>query len=826
MNFKSNFLTLSMREQICIVIIILSFLSFFVILCLSCSFCYEVLIQDYMQKKIYFYERYKELIESSFFFQNFCVLQYVEIIKRMQMELFRYHHNSTYTYLNMNNNFATHIEESLPFFNTNAHKNISENNEKIFTFSYNKNNSQVEKLRTLLASIYDSLDALIFSHDIYKSFRIPGYNVPILKSPIAVCPDEKVIITYNGSYLYETLRERKCNYTDNNTYFELGDLDSYFNAAIDRIKADIYIKLTGYLNNSFFLFEHMLEEASLEMINLDEVQYILKSEKAFSFESFDDYLAAVSGYYSSIYLENNKFELISNSNGKYYYFEGEIISDYLFFLHNRLSNYLNMSFIPIYKDNNTIISKELCFQFLLSQYNYELDEDKLNDIYSNLTKGVTSIEECFKFKGLFKEEKDITDIFSLNVESFTSVYNLLHQGTIDTPEYPYYYIKYSFPNYNVLKEFRTDYLLSDQINFYLFASFKEPVEFSKFVLHINKNLFYLIVIIVLYTWIICLFVNLLIFKKVIVQLTDPIKKLQEAIESSSIKDDNIFKYEYDEFINDLFLTSKELLSGQIDNNNNEKGLGQFNILSIPKEKKNIDKNAYQRNLFIHNDIMNQLIGEQQNMMDFSKNIQTNYLDVKDFENNEGKIKTKKVINNKIYENKFRLNLEDDDIKEKDKDNMSNKKNKIKSNEEKNREIYKKLFKISEYFFYYQNKIENNYIHIVNNAIKDESRKSNISKISSNVNPNGSLNISSKLKKTIIRGDSYGKTDDNENITINMLKNKNISYLWYMEAKKKKNKSLNYQVNLNYDELFNDFNIHNINQETMKKNFLTKDSNAH
>ena len=34
---------------------------------------------------------------------------------------------------------------------------------------------------------------------------------------------------------------------------------------------------------------------------------------------------------------------------------------------------------------------------------------------------------------------------------------------------------------------------------------------------------------------------------------------------------------------------------------------------------------------------------------------------------------------------------------------------------------------------------------------------------------------------------------------------NISYLWYMEAKKKNNKSFNYNINDNFDELFNEFN---------------------
>ena len=95
----------------------------------------------------------------------------------------------------------------------------------------------------------------------------------------------------------------------------------------------------------------------------------------------------------------------------------------------------------------------------------------------------------------------------INISNFLFVDNLLYQGIIDTGKYPYYYIKYSFPNYNSLKEFRSDYLLLDQVNFYLFISFKEPILFSQLVLQINKNLFYLIVIIVLYTWIVCSFVN-------------------------------------------------------------------------------------------------------------------------------------------------------------------------------------------------------------------------------------------------------------------------------------------------------------------------------
>ena len=803
MKFKNNFLTLSMREQICIVIIILSFLSFFVILCLSCSFCYEILKEDYKQKKIYFYDRYKEFIEASFYFQHFCLLQYEEIIKRMQLQLFKYHRNSTQVYTFIGNNYISKdYNKKTYIFNTSIHKNISENNEKLFILSYDNDfNPYIFIIRLVLSNYIDTLSSLIFTHDIDKSFRVPGYNIPIFQSPLVICPNYKIMASFNGSLIYQTLREKNCNYTDGNKNFVPGNLDTYYNNRIQEKISEMYASIRDYFVRSFFLFAHIFEKATFEITFLDEVQNIYKTGNVGKNETFIAYLNAVSGYYSSIHLENNKFELISFLISSFYYFEADMIPDYLFYLHNSLANHLNISFIPIYKENNTIISTKLCLQFLLKQYNYELNEEQINVKFNELIKGVSNITDCFIDKNIFKKQQNLNNILDINISNFLFVDNLLYQGIIDTGKYPYYYIKYSFPNYNSLKEFRSDYLLLDQVNFYLFISFKEPILFSQLVLQINKNLFYLIVIIVLYTWIVCSFVNLLIFNKVIVQLIEPILKLQEAIESSSIKDDNIFKYEYDDFISDLFLTSKELLNGQINNSGNGRGLNQINIISKSK-KNNIKKNEYQRNLIINNDIMNQLISEQQNMMDFSKNIQINYLFNKNLENNNDNIinTNKNFHSHKIDDNKLLFNLNDDN----NKDNIPNKNKKYKSYEEKNRLSYKKLFQISEYLFYYQNKVENNYIHLVNNLKKDERRKSNIS----NIKSDEPLNISTKSKKTINLSESYGKNDDKDNIKINMLRNKNISYLWYMEAKKKMNKSLNYKINTNYDELFNDFNIYN------------------
>ena len=205
-------------------------------------------------------------------------------------------------------------------------------------------------------------------------------------------------------------------------------------------------------------------------------------------------------------------------------------------------------------------------------------------------------------------------------------------------------------------------------------------------------------------------------------------------------------------------------------------------------------------------------------MDFSKNIQINEALDKNNDNNfyennliKSKSKDKKMIeDNLVLSHKNKGEIDKETNEEKDNRN-SIKLNKI--NEEEMRKPYKKLFQIAEYLYYYQNKIENNYIQIIsNNIVKDESKRSNISRLSNNLNVNGSLKINPKFKKTIIKGDIL-KSEGDENFTINMLTNNDFSYLWYMEAKKKKNKSLSYLVNNNYDELF----IDSYNYQTHEKN---------
>ena len=568
---------------------------------------------------------------------------------------------------------------------------------------------------------------------------------------------------------------------------------------------------TRILFNEFFLFTTIFEKAYNELTQLQLPSFNQNDNNALS-----EFIQNICGYYSFINYANDKFALLSHDIKGYSYYETTIVDNYLYFMHNRLSKLLNISFIPLYAENNTIISPELCLSFLIKQLNYQVDDNKINELYRDIIKGESTIEKCFIDKNIFKDQIEVKDIsFSDNYTSFLNVSNVINQGLIEIEGFPYFFIKYTYPNVVSLLDFSSDYVLLDQVNFYLFTSFKEPEEFIDSIFIVYKNCFLLITVIFFYTWLILLIINLFIYRKIIVQLTEPINKLQEAIESSSIKDENIFKYEYDEFIQELFLTAKELLSGQIDKNNNEKGLNQFNILSIPKDKqKNIDKNIYQKNLIINNDIMNQIIKEQQNMLDFSNDIKINeeleggegydddrddsscVSDIREYEEEKRTHKkNSKIINdlnfnlNKIQQNKIREEIED-------------------------KEPYKKLFKIVEYLTYSQNKIDENYIYIMNNEINDESKKSLISKANNtNISLNNSLSISKMKKDNIIKGDN----EDKENFSVNMLNNKNISYLWYMIKKKNKNKSLNYYIGKNYDELFMDDNNYQKTQLEYNKN---------
>ena len=110
-----------------------------------------------------------------------------------------------------------------------------------------------------------------------------------------------------------------------------------------------------------------------------------------------------------------------------------------------------------------------------------------------------------------------------------------------------------------------------------------------------------------------------------------------------------------------------------------------------------------------------------------------------------------------------------------------------------------MFKLDQYLYYYRCKVEENNVVINTNSNNDD-KKSNTSKIyNNNQNQNSQRNI--KHTKSLSRSGTYDKNEDN--LTINVLRGKDLTYLWYMEMKKKNNKSFNYHLSDDLEELFTD-----------------------
>ena len=125
--------------------------------------------------------------------------------------------------------------------------------------------------------------------------------------------------------------------------------------------------------------------------------------------------------------------------------------------------------------------------------------------------------------------------------------------------------------------------------------------------------------------------------------------------------------------------------------------------------------------------------------------------------------------------------------------INQKKENIKIDEDKEeKEAYKSLLKLSDFLYYYRSKNENNIITVKGKTIIDGSNKTDKQQINRD---------KVKKKSSIISN----LEDIEENININMFDDKDIMYMWYMEEKNNKNKSFNYQIDDDYEELFSESN---------------------
>ena len=214
-------------------IILLNIFCILKILFICCSLSYEFLKEDYNKKKLYFLNKYKDYIDSCFYFQNFCLLQYEEMIRRMEKQAWFYH-QSIFNYQNFT--IFDNYDDVVLFYNDYRDKDITSekvhNCSKVFFFNY-ITEEKIPKLSIgiefhnmeqvlqftyfLMIYIYQQFSNSLFSHDIYDFFRIPGYNVPIMEIPFIINVNTSILLCHNGTRIHKLLLDiqKDSSYIDN-----------------------------------------------------------------------------------------------------------------------------------------------------------------------------------------------------------------------------------------------------------------------------------------------------------------------------------------------------------------------------------------------------------------------------------------------------------------------------------------------------------------------------------------------------------------------------------------------------------------------------------
>ena len=489
MNTKKFFLTLSLKEQICITIIALNLFCILVILLICCSLVYEILNNDFKQKKLYFYDKYKDYIESCFYFQNFCLLQYEEIIHRMQQQMRE--HFQVYSIYNFSKNIRifdynklVNIKSSLNESKLMEEYNSLNNVDNLYCFLYKGNNPSI---LFRLSSQYDTFSSLIASHDINDSLIIPMFeSISVMETPLFLDFSQNTFYSFNPLKIYTKIKEIG---NEINSFI----LMEYYNNLINEIYPELTKIIKQILIDTPSFIPHIFNKAinNIKEKNPDYIYYLD--------EDMELYML-LSGYLPKIDFSNNKLILINRLN--YYqtfiYIETNLIDNYLYFTNSRLSNNKDIYFIPLFYENNTIISPDLCFLFLLKQLEFRIDINKAEELFNKIIKGESKIDKCFKNEDILDSQLEIKDILNLNSTFFLFVENsTINQGIINLQNLPYYFMKYTYPNYNSLVQFKSDYIFQNQINYYLFFSFIEPIKYTNLFYQILLNCFYLIILIII-----------------------------------------------------------------------------------------------------------------------------------------------------------------------------------------------------------------------------------------------------------------------------------------------------------------------------------------
>ena len=709
------------------------------------------------KKKEYFLTMERNIIESDIYFLNMVLLQYENIIKFFNSEIYNYNYNETIIkyFLEQNQmpeevrNGNIHVFNSISelYSYPDYNESISDNERKIYIYCDSNNQQINQNIIKLIAA--NSLSYLNHNQCI-RNFKIPFYgDVHLMGEYIIFLKNYDTLFSINNTKIKEVLQK----------YGSITNLAREMNSKIeeDYLYHEKYFK--DYSDNKIKLMELMYNKTYLIFDNynsindtLEKVDYIYNQSIHFQTINFEDDFTLFFNNWNS-----NKSRIIGGNN---------IMDDYLERILFEVFKKIDIITLPMNNVTNKFISRNLCYFFLLKQIyfltiqtDYSYDKNLIEKIYESIqNKDIADINEC----KLDKYYNDISEKMNMREELFhffdlKSIYDTYAYRLIKDDKYSYMLaMKTIYPNLESLKLFYPNYFVFHQLEFY---SFKIGANISRIIASSHEfvnNVNYLIIITLWFFWLFISIFFYLILNNVVPKITDPIVRLTQIINltANDLKKENIFEYELDDDINKFFKLCKNLIDGEMINND----LTINEIL----EDKSLD-GASNNNMIINNKMILELIENQKNLNNNDKDIfilkEGNFKDKKnkDLKSPRSRKRNFNGLNNLDVIKLISLN----DGENSEKNTQKNKKDKLDNIdmysqvdeddlEMNNLKLYEDLIKIADFVFYGK-----------------EREKIN------------------KMRKNIDKASSLSKKSKTEN-NFKIIKGfNNITYYWYINEKAKR-----------------------------------------
>ena len=756
MSLIERFLKLPLKFQINLSLIFILLITIILVF----SFSEALILMNYSyiksERKEYFLNMEQSLIENDINFINICLLQYENIIKLFNSQIYHYLNNETIVQdfyeknkipLNLSRNKIVVIKnksdlDNYPEYN----ESIPDNEKKVYIYCGAKESGICRKIIDLIRA-----NALIYLY-LYKGireFKIPFYGRQRLMNEYSLFFKKySTFISINNTKMKDYMSDD-------------GDIDEMLDLINSLSKND-------YNFNKRFFDEYIKNNIITMELMYNKIYYIFDDYKLLNdtYEK-ENYIMDKSIYFQTLeytsditYFDNTwniSKDRITGANS--------VIPNSLGWILLNIYKKLDIVVLPINNFSKKLISKNLCYFFIYKQYYYLLNkndissQDKLEEIINaiNNDENISDIKVC-KLDNYFN---DISEYININNEFFyyydlKNIYDSYLYKLFKSDSRSYLFeMKSSFPNFESLKLFSPDFFTFSQIDFYSFSfgsNLSRIISSSEeFITNVN----YFIIIVLWFFWIIIIIIFIIIILIVIPTITNPIVRLTQIINLNDSKNENIFEYKLDDDINKFFSLCKNLINGEMINN-------ELKLNEILEDQDLFDNSA-NNNMIINNKMILELIENQKCINDNNKNIFL-FKEGNADENKRDKSNNKLA---KIRNRNFNEFDNNDVIKliSVNDEEIYSQKNSKKSKEikEENEELYSKLD---------EDDLEANNLKLYEDLIK----------ITDFVFYGKEKEKLNKNKKNLDKSSSVSKKSKPEN-SIKIIKGfENITYYWYMTEK--------------------------------------------